>query len=139
MATRSSLALASSFLIALAACGKDEPVEKYTCPEDTAVMSCDPGATLDSGGGACDALLGEQAVAAFDGPYKEILCAGWEASGRPLQTTPKLAMLSRAKFNSARNSHPEFNGRDVPGFILHDPAAGPGREETAPNGPRSTL
>lgn len=129
MATRLPLALTSSLLIALAACGKDEPMDKYTCPEDAPVISCDPGSTLSSGGQACEALLEDQDVAAFDGPYKEVLCAGWQASGRPLDTTPQLVMLPRGEFNSARNSHPEFKGRDVPGFILHNPAAGPGREE----------
>ncbi len=101
----------------------------YKCPEASPVIACEAGATIDSAMDVDALLASEDGVASFDGAIQELVCASWAASGRPLVQTPRLSMLPQTEFEAARDTHPVFKGRAVPGFIVHDPGAPEGQEE----------
>lgn len=131
---RPFLALLAASLLVTAAlgCGLKDDEEAggpYTCPADAPTMACPAGATIESTMDIDAQLASDAGVTEFAGPLAELLCATWEASGRPLRKTPRLQLLSDEEFTAARDTHEVFRGRDVPGFIVHDPGAPEGARE----------
>jgi hypothetical protein len=92
-------------------------------------MSCEADKTIEAAMDVDALLATEDGVSSFDGALSDLVCASWSASGRPLRKTPKIQLLDEAAFKAARDSHPVFKGRDVPGFIVHDPSASAGQQE----------